>query len=269
MMQEKSIDVDGIRTSYIEEGSGSPVVFVHGLGGYKENWETNVPVFGERHRAIALDLPGYGRSDKPDVPYGPAFFGPFVGKFMKALGIPRAHLVGNSMGGHTVSLLAALNPASVDRLVLVDPTGSPELVALASGAMTVDMLEAMGPVNPGEDFVRMYLSLIFFKPGEYSEKMVRRAMAEFELGENEVRFRAFIGSLKGIFAHDMTPHYGKIGAPTMVFWGENDLLVPVSHADEVAGAIPGAKKLILPECGHCPMIEKPEEFNRVVMDFLA
>jgi pimeloyl-ACP methyl ester carboxylesterase len=99
--------------------------------------------------------------------------------------------------------------------------------------------------------------------------MVKRALADFELGENEVRFRAFIASLKGILGHDMMPHYGKIEAPTMVFWGESDLLIPVEHAETIAKAIPGARKVVLPECGHCPMIEKPEEFNRIVMEFLG
>jgi 2-hydroxy-6-oxo-6-(2'-aminophenyl)hexa-2,4-dienoate hydrolase len=267
-MQTKTIDVDGIRTSYLEAGSGFPVLFIHGLGGYKENWEANVPVFGERYRAIAIDLPGYGESDKPDVPYGPEWFAEFVVKFLRALGIERARIVGNSMGGHTAALIAAKYPGVVEKLVLVDPSGV-RGKQLAQGALQPEMIEALGPINPGEDFIRMYLGIIFHKEGDYTERMLKKALADFERGENEVRFNAYVKSMRGLLGHDMTEHYAKIKAPTLVIWGENDALIPFDFASDVTERIPGAKQIAIPECGHCPQIEKPGDFNRVTADFLA
>jgi pimeloyl-ACP methyl ester carboxylesterase len=124
-------------------------------------------------------------------------------------------------------------------------------------------------VNPGEDFVRMFMTIIFFKQGEYSEKMVRRALIEYQGADIGERFNAYVKSMRGLLGHDMAPLYAQIKSPTMVLWGENDALVPVHHADVIAGGIPGARKVVLPECGHCPMIEKPEEFNRIVMEFIG
>ncbi|MFQ5459127.1 MAG: alpha/beta fold hydrolase [Myxococcota bacterium] len=268
-MQEKFIEVDGIRTAYIDEGSGTPVLFVHGLAGYKENWEYNLPAFAERYRAIALDLPGFGRTERPDVPYGIPFFAEFVLKFLRTLDIPRAHLVGNSMGGHTVSFIAATSKEVPQKIVLADPAGARPSEILGATPITPDMIEAMGPVDPGEDFVRMYANLQFFKPGERTEKMIRRAMADIAEGDLESRFNAYLKSLRGLLADDMEPRYKDITAPTLVLWGENDMIVPLSHADVIAGAIPGATKVVFKECGHIPMVEKSEDFNRAVLAFLA
>ncbi len=267
-MQTRTIVVDGIKTSYMEEGSGSPVLFIHGLGGYKENWEANLPAFAARHRAIALDLPGFGASDKPDVPYGPPWHAEFVLKFISTLGLSRVSLVGNSMGGHICSLIGATRPEIAEKIVLANATGALG-AELAKGALTPDLIEMMGPVNPGEDFIRMFMGVIFFKQGPYSEKMVKRALADYEGGDLPARFNAYVKSMRGILGHDMVPLYGKIKAPTLVLWGENDAFVPLKHGHPIAEGIPGAKKAILPECGHVPMIEKPEEFNRIVMEFLG
>ena len=268
-MQEKFVDVDGIRTAYMEEGSGEPVLFVHGLAGYKENWEYNLPEFGERYRAIAVDLPGFGRTERPDVPYGIPFFADFVVKFLGALDIPHAHLVGNSMGGHTVSFIGATRKDVPRKIVLADPAGASGKELLEAAPIKPEMIEAMGPVNPGEDFVRMYANLQFFKPDDRTEKMVRRALADIEEGDLESRFNAYVKSLRGLLAHEVAPLYKDITAPTLVVWGENDMIVPVAHADVIAGAIPGATKIIFKECGHIPMIEKSGDFNRVVLEFLG
>ncbi len=268
-MREKTINVDGIKTSYTDEGSGDAVLFVHGLAGYKENWEENVPVFAERYRTIALDLPGFGYSAKPDVPYGIPFFAEFVTKFLRALGIERAHLVGNSMGGHTSTLIAAKYGSFVDKLVLADPTGARGKELYEAAPIKPEMIEMMGPVNPGEDFVRMYAMLQFFDPAPFIDKMVKRAMADLELGDIPERFNAYIKSLKGLFAHDAEPLYKDIQAPTLVIWGENDNVVPVGNADVAESMIPGARKIIFPQCGHLPMIEKSGDFNRAVLEFLG
>ncbi len=268
-MEARTVAVDGIKTSYLEAGSGAPVLFIHGLGGFKENWEDTLPVFAERFRAIALDLPGFGRSDKPDLPYGPPWFAEFAVKFLATLGIPRAHIVGHSMGGHTTAIIAATHTEVCDRIVLQDPTGVRGKELEENSVVKPEMIEALGPINPGEDFIRMYVEMQFFKQGEYTEKLVQRALADFELGENEIRFNAFLKSLRGLLDHDMEPHYREIASPALVVWGENDRVVPSEHAGIIAAALPGAKKAIIPECGHCPMIEKPETFNRLVLEFLA
>ena len=268
-MNTRTIEVGGIKTSYMEEGSGDAVLFVHGLAGYKENWDANVPVFSERYRALALDLPGYGKSDKPDVPYSPPWFAEFVGKFLEALGIERAHLVGNSMGGHICSLVAATQKGITGKVILADPTGIRGKELAETGPITPDMIEAMGPINPGEDFIRMYIDLQFYKPGHYTETMLRRALADMELGEMDIRFNAYMKSLRALIAHDMVPLYKDIEAPTLVIWGENDMIVPAENAEIAASAIAGVKKIVMPECGHLPMIEKPDEFNRLSLEFLG
>src|SRR5271155_5267218 len=130
---ETQIDVNGLSLSVIDQGNGPAILFVHGLGGYKENWEENLGHFAANHRTIAIDLPGFGHSDKPaDLPYGIEFFADTLCAVLDRLGIDRAHWVGNSMGGHVATFATLKYPARVDRLVLVDAAGTnqAEIVAL-------------------------------------------------------------------------------------------------------------------------------------------
>jgi pimeloyl-ACP methyl ester carboxylesterase len=117
------VEVDGIPVNYVDIGEGTPVVFIHGLGGCWQNWLENLPRFAESHRAIALDLPGFGGTPMPDEPISITFFARIVDHFCEALDLGRVSLVGNSMGGFTAAETAIRHPERVDDLVLVDAAG--------------------------------------------------------------------------------------------------------------------------------------------------
>ena len=121
---DKYIKVKGINTRYWEKGNeGTDLILIHGIGSYMETWENNVEFFSQNHRVFVLDLPGFGRSDKPDVQYSFPYFTQFVLDFMDAQGIERASLVGNSMGGGISQHVAIQAPDRVTKLVLVNSTG--------------------------------------------------------------------------------------------------------------------------------------------------
>ena len=123
--QDRTIQIGKIKARYWDEGSqGEPVVLIHGLGGYVENWLPSFDALSAQHRVVAVDLPGHGRTDKPmDVAYGVENLAGFVKDFMAVLQIERAHVVGHSMGGAVATRLVLMHPATVDRLVLVAPAG--------------------------------------------------------------------------------------------------------------------------------------------------
>ncbi len=270
-VMEKRLAVGGIELSVIDEGDGPAILFVHGLGGYKENWEENLGHFAAAgHRTIAVDLPGFGRSDKPaGIPYGIKFFSDTLCATLDRLGIERAHWVGNSMGGHISAFTALEHPDRVDRLVLVDAAGTNQAEILQLIAANPEMAPRLDLKPTPELIDLMVRSIIFFGPSPRIDKMVARAIDDSERRDEPARQNATLHSLQSILATPMAERVGAIAAPTMLIWGREDRLVSLACGEIFASRIAGARMHVIDECGHCPMLEKPDEFNRVVTEFLA
>ena len=136
--EDQYIEVAGINTRFWSMGDeGSSVILIHGIGCYIEMWENNINVLSQNHRVYAIDLAGFGYSNKPAVPYSFPYFTQFVVDFMKTLNIERASLIGNSMGGGISLQIAIQFPDKVDKLVLVDSAGSRQGInGLASFSFT-------------------------------------------------------------------------------------------------------------------------------------
>ena len=157
--QDRTIQIGKVRARYWDEGSqGEPVVLIHGLGGYVENWLPSFDALAAQHRVVAVDLPGHGRTEKPkDASYGVENLAGFVKDFMAARQIERAHVVGHSMGGAVATRLVLMHPATVDRLALVAPAGFGKefhpMVRLSSAPLLGELLTR--PSRSGSaDFAR-------------------------------------------------------------------------------------------------------------------
>jgi len=266
---EMQLDVNGIELSVIDQGEGPAVLFVHGLGGYKENWEENLGHFAARHRAIAIDLPGFGRSEKrADLSYGIEFFSDTLCAALDRLGVARAHWIGNSMGGHIAAFAALKHPARVDRLVLVDAAGTNQ----AEIAELIASNPAMAPnpdLKPTPELIEIMIrNIIFFSPSPQIEKMIARAIEDLARPDAQFRQQATFHAFQSIIATPLTERLGDVSAPTLLMWGREDRLVSLANAELFAAKVAGAKLHVIDQCGHCPMLEKPDEFNRVVAEFL-
>jgi len=267
---EKRIDANGVSLSLLDEGNGPAILFVHGLSGYKENWQENFGHFAATNHAIAVDLPGFGDSEKrADLPYTIEFFADTLCAVLDKLGIERAHWVGNSMGGHISAFAALKYPARVDHLVLVNAAGvnQGEMGALLQSKQS--FLPDPAALPSPELVDMMVRNFIFFGPSPHVDSVIARAIADHARPDAPMRQQASMKALQSIITTTILERLGDITAPTLVVWGKEDRLVSLSNGETFAAGIPGARLHAIDQCGHCPMLEKPEEFNRVVGEFLA
>jgi 2-hydroxy-6-oxonona-2,4-dienedioate hydrolase len=257
---EKAVELYGQTIRYCDAGQGPNLIFVHGLGGQAANWAANIGPLSAKYHVYALDQIGFGHSDKPLIDYKIATFVDFLQAFMQTLGIHKATLVGNSLGGWIAVDFTAQHPEMVDKLVLVDAAGVRPEGGLHR--LPVDL-------NPASlDGMRKVLEFIFYNKQAITDELVRHAFeGRLKNGDGYTIQRV----MAGIFDTDQFEdgRLGSIHAPTLVLWGHDDLLTPLSSGERFQNGIPGAKLVIIDHCGHVPQAEKPQEFNKALLDFLA
>lgn len=266
MFEEKFQKVGNINISYISEGSGKPILFIHGLSGYKENWEFSIPFFSKNYNAIAIDLPGFGNSDKPVTDYTIDFYSEVIKDFLEELRIEKTVLVGNSMGGQISLLFALKYPQKLEKLVLADAAGiNPEG---AQNPLPLDPKAMSQPKGLSPAIVKMIMRMLFYKQSEVSEKLVERAILDMKREDYPASFNALLSSASNIFETDLTESIKDIIIPTLIVWGEKDRLLSQKYAQIFNEKIKKSKLALIGECGHVPMLEKPDEFNKAVDNFI-
>jgi 4,5:9,10-diseco-3-hydroxy-5,9,17-trioxoandrosta-1(10),2-diene-4-oate hydrolase len=256
---------NGLRLHYLDEGQGPVVLWMHGSGpgasGFS-NFKGNFPKFVEAgYRNIVLDLPGFGRSDKPDDgQYDLAFFVATLREFISAAGIERCTLLGNSLGGAIALGLALAEPQRVERLILLAPGGVEEREAYfkMSGIQRMVTLFGAGPIGMPE--MRSMMSLQLFDPSILPDDLLAERVA------------VAVTQPKNLFSTMMIPNMearlGEIDCPILGFWGSNDNFNPVSGAQRIIDGAPNARFVVLNRCGHWVQVEHRELFNRTCLDFL-
>ncbi len=273
---DQTIDAGGIRTRYRHAGEdGSPVVLIHGLGASAEIWSANIGALASRHRVYVPDLPGFGRTQKPErMDYSPAAYSRFILDFMTALGIGRAALVGHSLGGGVALRVILDDPGRVDRLILVSSAGLGREVSLPLRIASLPFFDRIFFKPPMPVFTR-FLHRLVYDPAAITPEF---AHLYHEMFFQPGSVRAFtsilrtIATLRGARPGILEPireGLGTITAPTLILWGRQDRILPVGQAFDAAGRIPGARLHVYERCGHMPNVEYPEEFNRILLDFLA
>jgi pimeloyl-ACP methyl ester carboxylesterase len=270
----RETEIAGGRVNYVDIGSGDsgpPVVFVHGLGGAWQNWLENLPRVAQERRAIAVDLPGFGRSEMPRSHISVTSYGRFVDHFCEQLGLEQAVLVGNSMGGFVAAETAIQNPARVERLVLVSAAGvsitNLYRRPVRSWGRVAAMLGTYGAANSRAAVARphiRHLALGFVM--RYPTRLRADLCWEQVHASGTEGFR---DALDALLDYDFRPRLGAIRAPTLIVWGTEDVLVPVVDADEFERHIPNSRKVLMEDTGHVPMLERPVKFNDCLMEFLA
>lgn len=262
---DREVEVFGQKIHYIEAGSGPAVILLHGLGGDATNWAFTVPALASRFHVYVPDQIGFGKSDKPQINYRVATLVDFLDGFYKKLAIQKASIVGNSLGGWTAMAFALAHPEKVDRLVLVDSAGySPARLGTPKLAR-----EVMMGLNPSTlEGERQLLQLIL-----YNKKMVTPAFAEQAFAAKMRKGDGYtINQFIDSIIRDEDYLDGKLAAikaPTLVLWGKQDMLTPVTGATALSQDIAGSELVILDHCGHVPQIECAEPTNAALLKFLS
>ena len=253
---EKTAVVYGQNIRYMEVGQGPAVILLHGLGSVKEIWSANIGALSAKYHVYALDQIGFGHSDKPLLDYKIATFVDFLHAFMQSQNLSKATLVGNSLGGWIALDFAARHPEMVDKLVLVDSAGLPWGKAIA-----VDL-------NPASlEDMRTLLDSIFYDKKMVSEEFVLQAFTNHVHNNDGYTIqRTLAGFAQNQFED---AKLASIHSATLVVWGRQDELIPVSSGEKLRDGIPGAKLVVFEHCGHVPQLEKPAEFNQALIDFLG
>jgi pimeloyl-ACP methyl ester carboxylesterase len=267
-------EVDGSSIEYVDIGEGPALVFVHGLGGSWQNWLENLPFFANRHRCIAMDLPGFGCSENVQGEVSIERYGRAIGDLVRELGIDSAPVVGNSMGGFIAVEMAIRDPGLVERLVLVSAAvlwqeyrRARPLVAMANateGTIGRTLAQA-APLLASRPRLREVA--LQFGGIRAPHKLPRELQRELLLTAR--RTEGFLPALQALAGYPLREELGRVRCPTLIIWGDADPLVGVDHAHELASEIPGAKVSIYERTGHVVQLERPERFNREVAEFLS
>ena len=262
------VAADGLRTRVLEAGDGPPLVFVHGTGGHLEAYSRNLGALSEKFRVVLYDMAGHGFSEKPDRPYTIDFLSDHLVALLDALGIERACLSGESLGGWVAAWTAAHQPARVERLVLNTPgniTNKPEVMEKVKNSSLQAVRE------PTRENVRSRLEWLFYDTSFVTEELVslRRRIYTQPGFDRAMEHIVAVQDPEIRKAYAWGPEWcGRIEAPTLLLWTDHDPTGGLDEADLLKEWIPGSDLHVIKGAGHWPQWECPDEFADVHVDFL-
>ena len=252
---------------------GKPVLLLlHGLSNRWQHWLLTIPALMATHRCIAPDLPGFGESPLPREPVSIRGYAALVDALCQELGVDRVAIVGSSMGGFIGAEIALSFPTRVEKLVLVSAAGlAIEHVPRRLLRMWGRVVSLNAPRLPAfyeRLITRPRLRRISLQMGiRYPERLSLPLTWELVQGFGKPGFAA---ALDALTSYSFRERLGAIAVPTLIVWGENDMLVPVADAARFERLLGGpTARVILPDTGHSPMLERPSRFNAVLAAFLA
>jgi pimeloyl-ACP methyl ester carboxylesterase len=267
------VDVNRHRTAYIRHGQGPPVVLLHGYAGAIWNWEHQIEPLGRRFTLLIPDVIGQGLSGKPRVAYTPAFYTDWLRGFLDAVGVGRAALVGHSMGAGLALGLALADPDRVDRLILISGF-PPGLLDHLQGSHLRRLhrfgsgwLFGLGYHLLGRRALRKFIGGLVADRSLVTPAVIERA---YRLRKDHGKAGPLWSTLQHVadWENDYAPRLGSVTTPALILWGRQDRFIPCSAGEELHRTIPGSRLAVLPDAGHLPMWERPDDMNRLIMDFL-
>lgn len=281
----RTLTVDGVNIHYFCGGTGSPLVLVHGLGSSAGvEFYFNLEPLAAQHHVLAIDLPGFGRSDKPAVEYTIALFIKAVRDLMQCESIERAALMGVSMGGRVALGLALESPEMVERLILVDAlgVGAPKavlayrlLLTRGLGELTLSSTaRALRRMRP--QTIRRLWSWYMQRPGQLDDILTDQRIADHGelLSKREYR-AAYLSALRSLASmHTLRggvlvkERLKELPMPTLLIWGRHDHIFPAAHAEAALRELRDGRVEVFENSGHTPQMEEPDRFNRLVLEFL-
>lgn len=260
------LELDGTRVRYVDVGEGPPVVLLHGFASSIENWITVMPKLVKDHRVIAIDLRGFGWTDRPVADYSPKAQAQLLKALLDERKVGKVALVAHSWGSSVALAFALEYPDQVDRIALYDAwvydSQLPSMFHMARA-------KGLGEILFGLFYSERYeerLTLGFYDPEVVTQQLVDDVELAFERPGTRA---AALEAVRGMRFDEMEQKYRTITAPTLLLWGREDLVTPVSIGEKLVRQLPNAKLNVYPRCGHFPMIEAVSESTRDLGVFLG
>ncbi len=269
----ETIEINGHTIFYTMKGEGKPLLLIHGYGAGMWVWEKQMEVLSRFYRVYALDVIGHGFSDRPKISYMPETYIHFLRDFMDGLGIEKATLIGNSMGGGIAWATAILFPEKVDRLILIDCV-PPDVLAQVKNESFRTLVAIKGiPILP-------YL-VISARSRSSMKWVLVECVSDAKLITPEVVNRQYqLSRVKGTTwvlystlknaeeALKLKDRFPLIHQPTLFIWGERDAIFPPRVGEALHQAVAGSRLRVIEKSGHIPMWETPDGVNQAILDFL-
>lgn len=277
-MNEALIDAAGLRIRVIETGAGHrpPVLLVHGVGGWAENWAEVMPLLArDGRRVVAFDLPGFGASERavaPDYFGEPSFYATIVDAVRGRLGLGRPHLIGHSLGGGIAFVSAVSHPERYRSLTLAAPGGLGSEVALFLRLMSLPGASFFAGWGDPRRKARRLVRTCFVDPGRVPPHLLIEAERYAGTYRESLRVMRAVATIRGLrpaLRRRWIARAPEYGGPALVVWGRGDSVVPADHAAAVGAVLPQAVLELIDGAGHLVMAERPAEFAAVVAPFLA
>lgn len=266
----KTVDAGGVRTRFLEAGqrNAPAVVFIHGTGGHLETFNRNVFAHAQHFRVLALDMVGHGFSSKPDHPYEIRHYVKHLDDFLTAVGVDRAHVHGESLGGWIAAQYAIDHPERVHRLVLNTAGGlnTDEQVMQRVYSVTMNAV-----LNASLETVRKRLEWLVHDPKDIPDDLVELRHAiytqpGFERAMENILCLQFMDvRMRNVLTDESL---ARIRAKTLVIWTDHDPTAPIATGERFVKAIPDARLVVLDGCAHWPQWEAATRFNTLHIDFL-
>ncbi|MDP2712076.1 MAG: alpha/beta fold hydrolase [Solirubrobacteraceae bacterium] len=277
LLRFHAIGLPGLDLSALTMGAGPDVVLLHGLGGAKSSFFAAAAALARHYRVHALDLPGFGASSKPAVaPYTARWFAETVRGAMDELGIERAHVAGNSMGGRVAIELGLRHPERVAGLALLCPAVAFLKRTYHPAVRLMRPELGLLPHRLVRAKVAEHLSSLFADPDMIDPAVADLVVDEFQRIYASAGGRiAFLSSARNIYLeapYGRTGFYGRLSqlqAPALFVWGSHDRVIPAAFARHVTRWLPSAEQIVLDGCGHVPQVECAEQTSDLLVRFFA
>lgn len=237
---------------YIEEGEGEPLLLLHGLFGALSNFKDLIEYFRHTHKVVVPMLPLFELDIFHTTVGG---LERHVQRFIEAMNYHDIHLMGNSLGGHVALVHVLKNPERIKSLILTGSSGLFE--------------NGMGDTYPKRgdyEYIKKKTEMTFYDPAIATKELVDEV---FEITNNRLKVIKIIALAKSAIRHNMGEELCKIKQPTLLIWGNNDIITPPFVGEEFHKLIPNSELYFIDKCGHAPMMEVPGEFNKLLEQFLV
>jgi len=257
--------VAGARVRYIDKGEGSPVVLIHGFASSLDAWDTVIPSLAKTHRVIALDLKGFGWTDRPEGDYSPAAEAELVLALLDQLDVKQAAIVAHSWGSSVALALTLAKPERVTKIALYDAWVYEEqlpttfLVARANGLGEL-IFGLFYDQRPDER-----MALAFYDKDILTERLVEEVEKALDRPGTSA---AALAAVRGQHFTEQQAKYKTIEKPTLLLWGREDVVTTLKFGERLSKEMPHARLVVYPQCGHFPMIEAKAPSTAELVSFL-